>query len=230
MVASPVEDAAGSSGFGFMGAPAEEAPTPPTGGGDMSSGFGFMGGGGGTTTINMEQQSGTITSAFQGLDAPNVMDDGLGGAGGSSSSSNSSSSSSSSMHSIGSGSGLGSGSGSGLGSGVGGGEASQEANNMLSEHEANLEILEQKCASIQTIVYQFEEMRTQFLNAKAELAQLNGNLERLQSQGIDTVVVQHLDPSSQEIIKASRKILVQRVAFLFDQISVTADYMSTLTV
>ena len=73
-------------------------------------------------------------------------------------------------------------------------------------------------------------MRTQFLNAKAELAQLNGNLESLQSQGIDTVVVQHLDPSSQEIIKASRKILVQRVAFLFDQISVTADYMSTLTV
>ena len=229
MAASPVEDAAGSSGFGFMGAPAEEAPIPPTGGGDISSGFGFMGGGG-TTTINMEQQSGTmsqeldITSAFQGLDAPSVMDDGLGGGGGGGSSSSSSSSSSSG------GSGSGSGSGSGLGSGVGGGEASQEANNMLSEHEANLEILEQKCASIQTIVYQFEEMRTQFLNAKAELAQLNGNLERLQSQGIDTVVVQHLDPSSQEIIKADRKILVQRVAFLFDQISVTADYMSTLTV
>ena len=93
-----------------------------------------------------------------------------------------------------------------------------------------VEILEQKCATIQTIVYQFEEMRTQFLNAKSELAQLNGNLERLQSQGIDAIVVQHLDAPAQDAIKAERKVLTQRVAYLFDQISVTADYMSNLTV
>ena len=115
--------------------------------------------------------------------------------------------------------------------GIGGvGEDAAQVSNQLQQHEASLEILEQQCASIQTIVYQFEEMRTQFLNAKSELAQLNGNLERLQSNGIDTVVVQHLNQASQDAIKSERKVLVKRISFLFDQISVTNEYMSKLTV
>ena len=117
----------------------------------------------------------------------------------------------------------------GLGSSGNGGN-DQQTNDVLKKHEADLETLEQQCASIQTIVYQFEAMRTEFLNAKSDLAQLNGNLERLQSQGIDTITVQHLNPSTQDAIKAERKILTQRVAFLFDQISVTHDYMSNLNV
>ena len=217
--ATPPVEAAGSSGFGFMGAaPADAQTRLPAGtlGGDdnKSSGFGFMGSGADAGPPAPMSQAPDITSAFQALGGPSVGDSGLSAgvdAGGVSGSEFSSSAGASNSGVV-----------------VGGGAV--EASRQLQVQEANLEILEQKCASIQTIVYQFEEMRTQFLNAKAELAQLNGNLESLQSQGIDTVVVQHLDPSSQEAIKADRKILVQRVAFLFDQISVTAEYMSKLTV
>ena len=90
--------------------------------------------------------------------------------------------------------------------------------------------LEQSCANIQTVVYQFEEARAQFLAAKSQLAQLNGQLEKLQNTGIDAVVLQTLPPEAQAMAKANRKALTERVSFLFDQITVTADYMSKLTV
>ena len=101
---------------------------------------------------------------------------------------------------------------------------------MLKQHESSLEVLEQQCANIQTVVYQFEEARNQFLAAKSQLAQLNGDLERLQNTGIDAVVIQALPGEAQANIRAERKMLTQRVSFLFEQISITADYMSKLTV
>jgi hypothetical protein len=100
----------------------------------------------------------------------------------------------------------------------------------LKQHESTLESLEQQCANIQTVVYQFEEVRNQFLAAKAQLAQLNGDLERLQNVGIDAVVIQTLAPEVQADARVERKVLTQRVSYLFEQISITADYMSKLTV
>jgi hypothetical protein len=204
-MASPTAETAdkSGSGFGFMG----ETATPTVGSeadsASVSSGFGFMG----SESAPAPAVVPNITSAFDGLNsiATNNGDTMNASDGGN----------------------TGTGSGGAL---EAGGEDAVQVNNQLREHEANLELLEQQCAGIQTIVYQFEEMRTQFLNAKSELAQLNGNLERLQAQGIDTIVTQHLNLASQEAVKSERKVLSQRIAFLFDQISVTADYMSKLTV
>ena len=113
--------------------------------------------------------------------------------------------------------------------GAGGGLETQSMSE-LKQHESMLESLEQQCANIQTVVYQFEEARNQFLAAKSQLAQLNGDLERLQNVGIDSVVIQTLAPEVQANARMERKMLTQRVSFLFEQISITADYMSKLTV
>ena len=109
-------------------------------------------------------------------------------------------------------------------------DGAQETVPELKQHESTLESLEQQCANIQTVVYQFEEARNQFFAAKAQLAQLNGDLERLQNVGIDSVVIQTMAPEVQANARMERKMLTQRVSFLFEQISITADYMSKLTV
>ena len=50
--------------------------------------------------------------------------------------------------------------------------------------------------------------------------------------GIDAVVIQTLAPEVQADARVERKVLTQRqrVSYLFEQISITADYMSKLTV
>ena len=52
--------------------------------------------------------------------------------------------------------------------GAGGGLETQSMSE-LKQHESMLESLEQQCANIQTVVYQFEEARNQFLAAKSQL-------------------------------------------------------------
>ena len=80
----------------------------------------------------------------------------------------------------------------------------------LKQHESTLESLEQQCANIRTVVYQFEEARNQFF--AAALAQLNETLNAYRI-GIDSVVIQTMAPGSGKRENGAQ-VLTQRVSSL----------------
>jgi TolA-binding protein len=95
---------------------------------------------------------------------------------------------------------------------------SAAALNKLQRYNQEVEDLENEVADIEAALQDYPRTpRARLLEAKDQIAQMNGNLEKLQYSGVDSIITAELE-SGKERAKEKRKALNQRCDALRERI------------